>query len=227
MLHRIGEADATVVIPQFDRAELTCACIESLRRQEPIRWPVIVVDDGSSPGCADAVMARGFLDTTVIRQPHTGVTAAWNLGAAHATTPLIVFLNNDVLFMDSAIERLISCLRQGAALVSGAAWRRERLLPHRVLRRLSTDRFLQGWCLAVSAETLRAIGGFDESMKVYWSDTDFQVRVLRAAGDPQALVCRSDLPLHHLGHRTAHRLPNRCAAWRADRAAFIAKWSGR
>ena len=226
VLQSTTEADATIVIPQFHRAELTCACLESLRRCESICWPVIVVDDGSSPGCADAVMARGFRNVLVLRRPHAGVTAAWNLGARHVETPLVVFLNNDVQFSGAAVEGLIRPVRQGTALIAGAACRRERLLPDDVLRRLPTDRFLQGWCFATAVDTWRALGGFDEAMKVYWSDTDFQARTVRGAGaDSESLACCAGLPIRHLGHRTVRGVPTRNAIWRADRAAFIAKWS--
>ena len=219
-------ADTTVIIPQFGQPELTCACIASLRQRESADWPIVVVDDGSAPECMEAVLQCGFSRTTILRQEHAGITAAWNRGMSHVETPIVLFLNNDVLFDGPIIARLTETLRQGAALICGTAWRRERMLPASVLRRLSADRFLQGWCFAARAETVRRLGGFDGSMKLYWSDTDFQAR---AAAFPvrQALACCPNLPICHFGHRTAHRVADRSTIWRADREAFIRKWSTR
>lgn len=219
-------AEATIVVPQYGRAELTCACIASLRERERVPWPVIVVDDGSGPGCIESLVERRFPATRIVRQSHAGVTAAWNCGAAHVETPLIVFLNNDVLFDGPAVERLVAPVRDGRSLVSGIRLRREVALPGAVLRKLPTDRFVEGWCFAVATETLRRAGGFDPAMRVYWSDTDLQARLLREEPHRrEALACQPELPLRHLGHRTAHRLAGRSAVWRADRAAFVAKWS--
>jgi GT2 family glycosyltransferase len=219
-------ADATIVVPQFGRAELTCACVESLRRHETVLWPVLVVDDGSPAEDVLAVSERDFAATRVVRQEHSGVTAAWNLAVSRTETPIVVFLNNDALFDGPAIERLIAPLRKNAALVCGAAWRRERMLPASVLQRLPTDQFLQGWCFAVCVETVRRLDGFDASMALYWSDTDFQARAgLLASAGQEPLARRPNLPIRHLGRRTAVGLTNRRARWQADRAAFIAKWS--
>ena len=221
------KADATIVIPQFGHAELTCACIESLRRQERVLWPVLVVDDGSPPEVARAVRARKFAETRVVRQQHAGVTAAWNLAVSQIETPLAVFLNNDVLFDGPAIEQLGAALRDESALVCGASWRREIMLPAGVLQRLPTARFLQGWCFATRVETVRRLGGFDGLMKLYWSDTDFQARAAQlAAGGKPLMRCRN-LPMRHLGHCTASGMAGRLRAWHADREAFVAKWSAR
>ena len=222
----VKKADVTIVIPQFGRAELTCACIESLRHHEPVLWPVLVVDDGSPAEDICAVSDQKLAGVRLVRQEHAGVTAAWNLAVSQIETAIAVFVNNDVLLDGPAIERLAVPLRENAALVCGAAWRRERMLPPGVLQRLPTDRFLQGWCFAVRIETVRRLGGFDRSMRLYWSDTDFQARaMLAASARDEPLVCCPNLPIRHFGHRTAARVANRSATWRADRAAFIAKWS--
>lgn len=217
--------DATIIIPQFDSAELTCACIESLRQVEPVAWPIVVVDDGSSPASRREVAARRFAGTQVVRQSHTGVSAAWNRGAAVARTRFVVFLNNDVLVRGPSIDRLVEPLRRGTAILSGVRSRREAALPPEVLRRLPTDRFVEGWCFATPLDLFRRLGGFDETMRVYWSDTDFQARLVAVSGESERSIAVADVPLKHLGHRTAHRLRERKRIWQDDRAAFIAKWS--
>lgn len=242
---------ATVIIAQHGRSEMTLGCLRSLREAEDVLWPVIVVDDGSPARYAAAIESAGIAGVRLVRQSRRGVTAAWNAGARNAQTPLLVFLNNDVVFDGPAISRLLAPLRKGPAVVSGVRLRRETALPAAVLRELPTEQFLEGWCLAVRREDFERAGGFDEAMRTWWSDTDLQARLLLerhgqvrhrkpdclakaaflASGDRPAdcrlLAAAPELPLRHLGHRTACRMPDRPTQWRNDRRVFIEKWSAR
>jgi GT2 family glycosyltransferase len=225
-------AAATVIIPQFEQAALTIACIESLRRWDGALWPIVVVDDGSSAAAREAVAGRRFANVRVVEQPRRGVSAAWNLGATEARTRAVVFLNNDVQFDGPALHQLVAPMWSGA-LLTGAAYRNERHVPGDVRQRLPLDWFVEGWCFAVTKCLFDELGGFDESMGTYWSDTDLQLRVARRCGEgsstagQSALVCPSGLPLRHLGHRTTAMLPERRVLWAADRRAFLAKWRRR
>ena len=113
--------------------------------------------------------------------------------------------------------------------MTGVATRVERALPARILAGLSLRTFLEGWCFAVSSAQWNAVSGFDESLRVYWSDTDFQLRVGLSArgGSRQPLLGVENLPLRHLGHRTAHDrecVSDRRGVWREDRERFVEKW---
>lgn len=217
--------DATIVIPQHDESELTLATVHALRRWESRCWPIMVVDDGSS---AEAAVELEQLpdDVQLQRQPHRGVTAAWNLGLEHVTTPIVVLLNNDVLIDGAWVERLIEPLRCGTAAISGVELRRERAVHKSVLRRVGRSEFVAGWCWAFRAENARAIGGFDPTLWLYFSDTDLQARLLAKFQSSEEIAVVGDLPLRHIGHSSTRLLPGRSAQWRADRARFIAKWMG-
>jgi len=220
---------ATIVIPQFGGAELTCACIRSLRRHETTLWPIIVADDGSPSESRQIVAAERFLNMTLIHQSHWGVSAAWNFGAAQVRTRYVVFLNNDVLFQGPVIEQLLSPLISDRARISGIRLRKEQSLPADTLTKLPGDRFLEGWCLAMSLVDFHRLGGFDDSMAVYWSDTDFQARMMIETvridcPTVRPLIELPDLPLLHLGHRTAHRMQEHRGLWQKDRNRFIEKW---
>jgi len=223
---------ATVVIPQFGGGDLTCACIGSLRRAETIPWPIIVVDDGSPLEARRIVAVKRFPDTTLIHQSHRGVSAAWNLGAAQVRTPYVVFLNNDVLFQGPVMERLLWPLISGEARMSGIRLRTERSLPVHTFKKLPGDRFLEGWCLATSLADFQRLGGFDDSMAIYWSDTDFQARMMIETAridcpTVRPLIELPALPLVHLGHRTAHRMQEHRGHWLKDRNEFLKKWNAR
>lgn len=194
--------DVSIVIPQRGHEELTLALVESLRTHEPAA-EIVVVNDAPEPcECIGGVVA--------VASGGRGVTAAWNVGVATATGEFLVLLNNDVECRGPFLHRLP---REG---IAGAALRVEELIG---------DEVLEGWCLAFSYRLWASLGGFDEAMRLYYSDADFQVRALDRGS---FLTAPRKLPLRHLGHRTAHDRniispADRAAQWQADRAIFKRK----
>lgn len=221
--------DATVIIPQRNRGSLTEACIDSLRRWERENWPIVVVDDGSSDGSAEWIELAAVPNCRVLRQPSLGVTAAWNAGIQSVTTPSVVLLNNDVLVDGPVLDELLKPLRNRQALIAGVEWRREPLVPRQLESRFPDRRLLAGWCFAFETELWSQLGGFDETLRLYYSDTDFQCRAaqnlsMSTAGRVLSVVPL--LPLRHLGHQTTRRVPGRTSQWQADRARFLSKREG-
>ncbi len=225
---RHAMSDTTIIIPQRGHAELTRECLATLRQQERVPWPVVVVDDGT-PQAAAELHVEEYFPAQVCRQPRRGVSAAWNRGAQLAETPFLVFLNNDTRTGGPWVDELVRPLRRGECVMAGVGTRYERGLPTGLLEELPVRTFLQGWCFAIAEAVFCRLGGFDNSLRVYWSDTDLQLRAVNSADGNQRQLLRevAGLPLVHLGHRTAHDrryLAHQREQWRADRARFVRKW---
>lgn len=223
--------EATLVIPQRNHVRLTVECVASIRNTDPKPWPILVVDDASDPFDALEPFGYGKDQTSAPRsslrilrhERQRGVTAAWNTGARHAETSFVLWLNNDVIAEGPWVEQLLRPLVAGSAEVTGARWRTERTVDQDLLNRHGGSRFLEGWCFATRRTSWEDLGGFDEAMAVYWGDTDFFVRA-RKHGMRLGVV--NELPLRHLGHRTAHDpscLSDRHRHWQRDRATFLRK----
>ena len=218
----------TGVVPQRGWGELTLDCLISLRRVEPALGEIVVVDDGREDGAAELVEGAGISGVRVVRQPARGVTAAWNAGIRIAETELVLLLNNDVEATGPFLNRLIEPLRLERRQVVGAEWREEPLIPEGIRSRIDGGRLLSGWCLGFARATWEALGGFDERMELYFSDTDFQCRVVEACtANRPALCVPASLPLRHLGHRTTRGDPERSRKWGKDRGVFLRKWEER
>jgi len=186
--------DLTVVVPVRDRPEALAAALAALAATGPVPG-VVVVDDGSAPAAAArtaALAARA--GARLVRGRGEGAAAARNLGAAHATTPLVVFLDSDCRPRPGWLAPLLGHLddpavgavapRVIAAPGGSAAQRYEAarspldMGPHPgVVRPLGRVPYVPSAALAVRRA---AFPGFDPAMPI-GEDVDLVWRI-RAAG---------------------------------------------
>ncbi len=218
--------EVTLIIPQYNRIELTLSCVKSIRAKEFSNWPIIVVDDGSEKERVWIEEQFQPFDVELIFQKHQGVSSAWNRGIEFAKTPYVLLLNNDVMFHGEVIEELFIPLEYKSALMTGVRSRHEKRLPVELLERLPAREFLEGWCFGFRKNLWEKVGRFDELMSVYWSDTDFQLKVMSeiSAGQNSFKVCEG-LPVCHYGHQTTIQLGDRQKQWREDREVFLNRWN--
>lgn len=114
-----------VVTPVHNRKELTLTCLRSLYSADlaGVELHVIVVDDGSTDGTAEA-LAREFPDVTVI--PGDGnlwYTAGTNVGIAAAMEQgpdYILAINNDCEFDPAFLKNMVATARSNLKSVVGA-----------------------------------------------------------------------------------------------------------
>lgn len=90
------QPDVSVVIVNWNTADLIDECLETVRAElESTPHEIIVVDNGSSDGSLEH-LARHHADVTVLAQPdNLGYQAACNLGSRAARAPLMMHINTD------------------------------------------------------------------------------------------------------------------------------------
>ncbi|MBB5788436.1 glycosyltransferase [Jiangella mangrovi] len=102
----------TVVIPTKDRREGVLAAIDSVLAQSYRTWQLIVVDDGSTDGTAEAVEALDDERIELIRREQAGgVSAARNAGLAQARGDYVAYLDSDNLWEHDFLEVMVAFVR--------------------------------------------------------------------------------------------------------------------
>ena len=102
----------SIVLATCDRPGELRRCLESLTsRSTPHQLEILVVDNRpSSPGTAEVV--RDFPAALLVSEPRQGLSYARNAGFLRATGDVIVCTDDDVMFADDWLERLLEPFRR-------------------------------------------------------------------------------------------------------------------
>jgi GT2 family glycosyltransferase len=181
--------------------------LEALRRELRDGDELIVVDNASSDGTAEAVTAADPAARVLRRPANEGFSAGCDAGAAVATGDLLVFLNPDAIVQPGFAEAITRPQDDGRGwgawmgLVtaedgrvvntagnvvhfSGLAWAGQSGVPvERADLRRAEVPYLSGACLAIPRATFERIGGFPAGFFLYHEDLDLSLRV-RLDGAP-------------------------------------------
>ena len=99
----------SVVVPCYNRAALIGEAVDTVRRQSFQDWELIVVDDGSTPDLAAALLTyRGDRRIRYLRHSQNrGAAAARNTGVAAARGRFVAFLDSDDRWSATKLERQV------------------------------------------------------------------------------------------------------------------------
>ncbi|MFV0643345.1 MAG: glycosyltransferase family 2 protein [Sphingomonadaceae bacterium] len=97
--------DISVIIVSYNTRDMTLACVESVYRHGGrLKTEVIIVDNCSSDGSAEALRAR-FPQAKVIDSPHNGGFAYGNaIGFSRSQGKYLLLLNPDTQIYESTLE---------------------------------------------------------------------------------------------------------------------------
>jgi len=222
----------TVVTVTYNSAETIGPMLESLRPAHAAGLVEIVIVDNASKDATLAALApyeREGLVRLVHAEGNTGFGRGCNLGASHATTDFVLFLNPDAR-MDAvsigaleaaldadpaaavaapAIERPDHTIQPIGMLPTGLSLIFERTRLHRVFlrpQRLERDqpsvrtRWVSGAVFMVCRETFNSLGGFDPRFFLYYEESDLFRRLLRRG---HHILATGQAICHHIGGHSA------------------------
>jgi glycosyltransferase involved in cell wall biosynthesis len=116
----------SVIVPVYNRASHVVEAIETLTAQTLDDFEIIVVDDGSTDGSAEAAERVGDRRVRIVRhETNRGIPAARNTGLDAATGRYIAWLDSDDVARPQRLARQVSLLerRPDLALIGSAVGR--------------------------------------------------------------------------------------------------------
>jgi glycosyltransferase involved in cell wall biosynthesis len=189
-------APCSIIIPTLNRRDRLLRTLRVVRAQHHDDLEIIVSDDGSTDGTADAVAGLGDDRIRVIEHDRwSGVANARNRGIAAATGRYVAFLDDDDLWVPQKLSAQIEEMAE-----TGRRWvycnsvlvddelrylGRDRGRPHSAFEQLILmGNQVPGGCSSVVAERslLDQVGWFDPELSMF-ADWDLWIR-LTEAGPP-------------------------------------------
>lgn len=195
-----------VVTPVHNRRELTLQCLRSLSRVDTtgLDLKIFVVDDGSTDGTAAAIAKQHPHVNVISGNGNLWYTAGTNLGVETAlkdSPDYILGINDDSIFDELCIRRLIDCSRRNPKSVIGGLlllWDQ----PHRVFQVAPVwDIWYGGWrqwrqqtvwsvpstaweveaiagnCVLFPASVFSEVGFMNPEVSAQYGDSEFSVRL--------------------------------------------------
>ncbi|MDX2156405.1 MAG: glycosyltransferase family 2 protein [Hyphomicrobiaceae bacterium] len=103
----------SIIIVSYNTRAMTLACLDSIAAEtRDVDYEVIVVDNASSDGSAEAIGSHPAVTRLIARDDNIGFARANNLAAEHCRGGFILLLNPDTLVLDGAIDRLVAFARR-------------------------------------------------------------------------------------------------------------------
>jgi len=207
----------SVVIPAHNAAATIARALESVRAQAYAPLEVIVVDDASTDGTADAVRARSDRAVRlIVHETNRGPAAARNTGIFAAEGDWIAFLDADDEWRPGKLDRQVAALgaQPGAvfAVCDGSFVRPDGSVSRHVYtgtppvagpeawRTLLAYSFTASSCVVADRRVLVELGGFDPDLRV-GEDQDMWIRLAMrgsVAVVMDRLIVVHESPLSHM-----------------------------
>ena len=196
---RPASRSIAAIIPLHNGARYIAEAIRSVLAQTVAPDEIVVVDDGSADEGPAIVERVGAPRVWLIRQANAGQSAARNRGAAHTTSALLAFLDQDDAWYPHHLQELLKPFdaargpplgwaysnldeidEQGRLVTRGVLGRWNTTHPKRSLDAcLSEDMFVLPSASLISRQAFDAVGGFDERLSGYEDDDLFR-RIFQA-----------------------------------------------
>lgn len=221
---------ASVIVPFYNRWDLTHACLFGLYQHAPENIEIILVNDASSD--SDCRSGAAWWQKRAARhkirylenKTNLGFGGSMNRGAKVAHGDVLIFLSNDVIIYGDFISEILEKIRGTQnSLVGGrlvywpAGWNEFEDADGKII-----VPYAEGWLLACKKEIWHNLGGFDRRYgKFDYEDVDLSTAALLGGVE---LIGLNSQNVRHLGGQTAGYDDCRMRITQRNRLIYIEKW---
>jgi GT2 family glycosyltransferase len=220
--------EVSIIVPNYNKSELTVACLESIWQfTEGVRYEILVVDNGSTLEDHSRLKRAGGLSRIIRLDVNRYFGEGNNIAVEQARGEFICLLNNDTIVSDGWLTRLVATLRaddqvgaagpkfvypDGRLQEAGAL-----LMPDAHVRQIgkggnpadpeyNVDKivhYISAACLLMRRALFLEIGGFDLSYEpAYYEDVDLCSKI-REQGKV-IKYCHAATVVHHENSSQRH-----------------------
>jgi len=203
-----------VVVPMYNARATIAETLESVCAQTHAALDIVVVDDGSTDGCAAIVSEMAEKDNRIrlVRQDNAGVAAARNRGARETTAAYLAFVDADDLWAPEKVALQLELVagREPALVYCWFSHINEHSHVHPfkynpqitgdVRKDLARENFVgNGSSMLMPREVFESVGGFDSSLRERGAEgcEDYMFAIGAALAYPFRVV-----PRYLVGYRT-------------------------
>lgn len=249
--HDFEKPEVSIVIPVYNQIEYTKMCLESLVETIDEKIELVIVDNASTDGTKEFISSfnhNKLIPVPISNEENLGFPKAVNLGIEKANGKYVIIANNDILFTNGWLERMIEAAESDSKIglvgpisneVSGLQ-KDERAVYSsieemkdyaeriKVKNKNDMQHFprLAFLCTLVKREVIETIGGLDERFSPgNYEDDDYCLRAQLAGF--KAVIAK-DVFIHHYGSKSFKADGNNKYDERLkfNREIFVNKWGG-
>jgi len=225
--------EISVIMPFYNRWDLTHARIMEIHKFFPDDCEVILVNDASTDMDCDGGVA--FWQQANTRQTirytknkeNLGFGGSMNKGAKLAKGHILIFLSNDVIMTNNFVSQVQALIKQDENILIGGrivywpgGWNEFQYKGNNMV-----VPYAEGWLLACTRKVWDNLGGFDSRYGKYaFEDIDLSTVAILLG---YRLVGLNSPHLNHLAGQTAKYDENRLKLTERNKELYIAKWQNR
>ena len=148
------KAMVSIIVVSFNTREMTLECLRSVKAETKVPYELIVIDNDSSDGSAEAIAAEFPEVKLMAETDNHGFAKANNIAGQVATGEYILLLNPDTVILDGAIDNLIDFAREKPA---AKIWGGCTLYGDRSMNRTSCFQRMTLWTVFCRATGIAAV----------------------------------------------------------------------
>ena len=201
--------DLSIIITSYNTREITRNCLDSILKslkKSSLNYEIIVVDNGSNDGSIKMLETLSVNELRVIKnKKNLGFGKANNHAVELASSNYILFLNSDIIVLDSAIEELYKFYKQNENMINflGGKLLNKDMTPQPSCgpfyslpvifaalflrgdywgltryspKTLKEVDWISGACILSKKQYLNSINGYDETIFMYMDEIDLLCR---------------------------------------------------
>jgi len=225
--------DVSVIVVNYNTADIIASCISSILMQENVTCEIIVIDNASADNSLEALTKIDLPGKLIASDENVGFARGCNLGVSQANGRYILILNpdarlrqtNDLRQMVGYMDGHPECGMMGPSIIHG----KKPVLPHfdypgedypgHIIKGLPGDiAWIIGACMMIPYTVFETVGGFDEDYFLYAEEADLALRIRKKG---LTVSYYPDVAIDHVGGASEIRTPARETRYRRQNGKHL------